>query len=133
MVGVSSRESCRCGTNSITSRDGSLLCQPLPTCSAQKAADDFGVTGPKDTTGGQSSGDPQGAWADRNLLLVALQWEQLFKALLLAVCEAQCSCCRVLSSPGGAGAVPGRLWPGQLCGLVSTGLSRALKLLVLPD
>lgn len=85
------------------------------------------------TMGGQSSGDAQGGWAERNLLLVALQWEQLFKALLLAIYKARCSCSRALSSPGGAGAVPGRLWPAQLCGLVSAGLSRALKLSVLPD
>lgn len=38
--------------------------------------------------GGWSSGDAHGGWAERNLLLVALQQEQLFKALLLAICKA---------------------------------------------
>lgn len=76
----------------------------------------------------------KGGWAERNLLLVASQQElQLFKALMFAICKARCSGSRVLSSPGGAGAVPGRLWPAQLCGLLGAGLSRALKLSVLPD
>lgn len=82
------------------------------------------VSWAKGHKGWRSSGDARGGWAERNLLLLALQWEQLFGGLLLlAICKARCSCCWVLSSPGGAGAVPGRLWPVQLCGLVGTGLS----------
>lgn len=43
-----------------------------------------------------------------DLLLVASRQElQLFKALLLAICKASCSCSQVLSSPGGAGSGAG--------------------------
>lgn len=57
---------------------------------------------------------------------------QLFKALLLAICKASCSCSQVLSSPGGVGS---GAWEAlasaaaRCVGLVSAGLCRAFEAL----